>query len=102
MKYQIKINMHLNPTYVAKGTLLEDSFSKQQYHPPFLSDVAKAALHAKDKSVTVYVGLSDEGLAVPNGSFIRAGEEELVEKLELFNRSQDYRILEEIIANVYV
>jgi len=97
--YQISINMHLNPTYVARGTPLEDFFDKGQYNPPFLKDVAKAAIHARHKSVSVYLGLSDEGLSVSNGSFIRPGDENLVRKLEEFNRTQDYNILENIITH---
>jgi hypothetical protein len=39
------------------------------------------------------VGLSDEGLAVPGGSFIREEEEHLIVMLEQFNQTQDYTIL---------
>lgn len=93
----IHINMHLNPTFVAKGTLLEDSFIKGEYQPPFLRDVAKAAVHTKDKPVSIFIGLYDEGLAVEGGSFIRKGEKGLVEKLEMFNRTLDYDILDRIL-----
>lgn len=93
-KYSIPINMHLNPTYVATGTLLEKSFIEGNFTPPVLNDVIYAALHSKGKPVSVFIGLSDEGLALEGGSFIRPGEEPLVEKLELFNQTGDYSILE--------
>lgn len=90
------INMHLNPTYVASGTLLEPAFSGGTYTPPFLADVTRAVRHAVDKPVSVFVGLSDEGLAVPGGSFIREEEKYLIDILEQFNRTQDYTILSAI------
>jgi radical SAM enzyme (TIGR01210 family) len=94
LKYGVPINMHLNPTYVAKGTPLAESFEKGEYSPPRLGDVARALQHARGKNLSVFIGLSDEGLAVEGGSFLRPGDEGLVEKLEEFNRTQDYDILE--------
>ena len=95
---QVEINMHLNPTYVARGTFLEQSFSNGEYRPPRLLDVARAALHAQGKSVSVFLGLYDEGLAVPGGGFIRQGEETLVEEMERFNRTRDFRILQKLVG----
>ncbi len=96
-EYGIQINMHLNPTYAASGTALETAFKKGRFTPPRLADVAKAAFHAKKKDLSIFIGLSDEGLAVDGGSFIVPGSEELVACLEKFNRSQDFSILEGII-----
>lgn len=95
-KYGIEVNIHLNPTYVAKGTELETAYHKGEYSPPDLPEVARAAVYAADKRVSIFIGLSDEGLAVEGGSFIRNGDEPIVEQLELFNRTQDYRIIEKI------
>lgn len=95
-KYDIEINMHLNPTYVAHGTVLEDEFKKGMYMPPLLESIVESVKHSENKRVSVYVGLNDEGLAVENGSFIRANNEydlELVEKLEIFNSTQNYNYL---------
>ena len=66
----VRINMHLNPTYVAGGTHLESSFQRGEYRPPCLKDLAKAALHAKDKSVSLYLGLYDEGLGGSRGAVL--------------------------------
>jgi radical SAM enzyme (TIGR01210 family) len=93
-KYGVAINMHLNPTYVATGTKLEEAFLEGKFSPPFLKNVAKAALQARNTPVSIFIGLNDEGLAAEGGSFIRRGEEELVEQLEEFNRTQDFEILE--------
>ena len=97
-KYGIDINMHLNPTYVASGTILEKSFRKGEYRPPQLRDVTQAALNGQGKSITIFLGLSDENLACEGGSFIRPGEEKLIEKLEAFNRTQNYNLLSEILS----
>jgi radical SAM enzyme (TIGR01210 family) len=92
----VRINLHLNPTYVAFGTLLERAFRSGEYSPPRLRDVARAALAAEGRPITVFLGLSDEGLACEGGSFVRPGEGPLLEKLETFNRSQDYAVLREV------
>ncbi len=92
-KYGVKINMHLNPTYAARGTKLADDFLSGNYIPPKLSDVVEAVKYSEGKGISVFIGLSDEGLAVEGGSFLRAGDDTLVSKLEHFNRTQDYTIL---------
>jgi radical SAM enzyme (TIGR01210 family) len=94
-KYNIEINMHLNPTYVAGGTILETEFHKGNYQPPLLESVRKAVLAAQSKHITLYVGLNDEGLAVPGGSFIRPGDEALLEKLHHFNHTGDFSYLKD-------
>jgi radical SAM enzyme (TIGR01210 family) len=95
---RIAINMHLCPTYVASGTMLEDAFRKGQYAPPRLQDVARAALHARGKNVSIYIGTFDEGLAVEGGSFVRPGDAVSVAELERFNRTQDFDILRAVCA----
>lgn len=94
--FNVPINMHLNPTYVARGTMLEQAFNDGSFTPPLLTDVSKAALSARGTALSLFIGLSDEGLAVPGGSFIRSDDGPLIETLESFNRSQDFRILEDI------
>lgn len=96
-KHNSLMNMHLNPTYVAKGTPLENSFKKGLYTPPKLIDVVRAALHGEGKNISIFIGLYDEGLSVEGGSFVRPGEEALVEKLEMFNQTQDYSILKQVL-----
>ena len=95
-KHNTTINMHLNPTYVARGTPLEAAFRAGKYTPPDLLDVARAARHGRGRRISLFIGLSDEGLAVPGGSFNRPGSEKLAVRLEQFNRTQDYSILDAI------
>jgi radical SAM enzyme (TIGR01210 family) len=97
-RHGTRINMHLNPTYVALGTALERSYRRGEYSPPRLADVAHVALYAEGKPITLFVGLSDEGLACQGGSFIRPGDEALVAALEVFNRTQDFAGLKTALA----
>ncbi|THB74327.1 MAG: hypothetical protein D6B28_02235 [Gammaproteobacteria bacterium] len=92
-KHGVKINMHLNPTYVAIGTLLEPAFNEGRFIPPKLEDVARAIYSGKGKNISIFVGLSDEGLAVDGGSFLVPGCEGIVAILEQFNQTQDYELL---------
>ncbi len=98
-KYDNVINMHLNPTYVAAGTALETAFWAGKYTPPLLEDVAEAVRYTWGKSISTFIGLSDEGLAVKGGSFLLPDNQPLVEKLERFNCSHDFNILDEICKN---
>jgi len=93
------INMHLNPTFVGEGTELHKEFEAGEFEPPTLADTARAALHAKGKPITVYLGISDEGLAVPGGSFIREGDEERLELCSKYNTTYDYSFLEKLILS---
>jgi radical SAM enzyme (TIGR01210 family) len=97
LQYQVQVNIHLNPTYVAYGTALEEAFNQGRYTPPTLHDVARAAYHARGRHLSIYLGLYDEGLAVPGGSFIREDEAKLVEQLELFNQTQKFNLLNDIV-----
>ena len=68
-----------------------------EYRPPYIADVACAALHAKGKGISVFIGLFDEGLAAPGGSFIRDGDAKMIKILEQFNKTQDFGILENLV-----
>ncbi len=89
-----RISMHLNPTYAATGTPLATAFLAGEWHPPRLRDVVRAALHARGRGLPLYVGLNDEGMAVPGGSFARPEDGPLLEALERFNRTQDFSVLD--------
>jgi uncharacterized Fe-S cluster-containing MiaB family protein len=97
-RHALPINLHLNPTYAAAGTPLEESFHRGEFAPPTLGDVARAALHAEHKALSVYIGLSDEGLACPGGSFLRPEDDHLLPLFEAFNRTQDFNCLRQALA----
>lgn len=92
-QHKMKINMHLNPTYVAHGTILETEFHKGNYEPPRLESVRRTILAAEDRQISIFVGLNEEGLTVDGGSFVRPGDEHLLEKLHRYNQTEDYSIL---------
>ena len=95
--YGVDINMHLNPTYVSGGTVLEEHFRKGDFTPPFLKDVARAVTYAEGTLISVYVGLNDEGLAVEEGSFIRQGDGPIVKALDHFNQTGDFTFLDSFV-----
>ncbi len=95
-RFGVPINLHLNPTYVASGTPIEEAFLRGEYTPPRLADVAAAVRGAAGRGLSVFIGLSDEGLAAAEGSFIRPGEEAAVAALNEFNRTQDYACLDAV------
>jgi radical SAM enzyme (TIGR01210 family) len=95
-RFNAEINFHLNPTYVARGTLLEENFRIGAYSPPLLADVARAAHAAREEPLSVFIGLYDEGLAVEGGSFIRPDDQPVLEILEQFNRTQNYDLLQQV------
>lgn len=84
------IILHLNPTFVARGTPLETAFRAGRYQPPTLESVVQAALAAEGKQLMLYLGLYDEGLAVEGGSFLSSADEAIASRLEEFNRTQDF------------
>jgi radical SAM enzyme (TIGR01210 family) len=94
-KYNMEINMHLNPTFVARGTPLEEEFRKGNFYPPSLALTREAMLFAKNKNISLFVGLNDEGLAVEGGTFSCKTPEEkiLYQKIEGFNVIQNFEIL---------
>lgn len=95
--YNIPVNLHLNPTYVSSGTVLEQAFLSGEYTPPRLIDVGRAVLSGKYTRISIFIGLNDEGLAVSGGSFVRPGDEDILKALEEFNVSQDYENLEDAV-----
>lgn len=88
-----RLSMHLNPTYAARGTTLEQELRSSSWSPPQLRDTVRAVLFGKGRGLSIFVGLSDEGLATENGSFIRPGDQPFIDALEAFNRTQDYDAL---------
>jgi radical SAM enzyme (TIGR01210 family) len=100
--FDTRINMHLNPTYAAIGTALEKAYLSGHYSPPRLEDVARATMAARNKDLSIYIGLSDEGLAVPGGSFLQPANRWMIEPLEKFNRTQDFSVLQAVAAGKQV
>ena len=96
-KYHIKINAHINPAYVARGTILERKYNEGTYSPPSLVDVCRVVLSAEDKDVSIFVGLNDEGLTHDDHRISKLSCREMMVRLEKFNQTQDFDLLREAI-----
>ncbi|MFC0629395.1 hypothetical protein [Kribbella deserti] len=60
---------YLNPTYVAKGSLLEQSSELGLYTPPKIQSVFRVLVASQRQGIPTYVGLWSEDLAGPNGDY---------------------------------
>lgn len=96
-QFNIRINIHLFPTYVARGTILERCYLKGTYEPPKLTDVIRVVMHAQTSGLTVTVGLFDEGLAIEPMSIVKHEDEALVKAISGFNYDQDFNKLRRFI-----
>lgn len=97
-KYNIKINAHINPAYIAKGTILEKAYKAGLYSPPLLQNVCKAALSAAGKNVSIFIGLNDEGLTKEDHKANTFFEKEAVKVIEKFNQTNNFKLLEDYLA----
>jgi uncharacterized Fe-S cluster-containing MiaB family protein len=76
--YEVKTAMHLNPVYVAAGTKLETHYNHGEYLPPKPELIGRTLLEIRalwekmnpTKVPGICLGLSDEGMALPRGSFV--------------------------------
>jgi radical SAM enzyme (TIGR01210 family) len=92
-KHDLDITLHINPTYVPADTDLHDAFLAGEFEPPRIEDLENLIASLPDSPVGIYVGLSDEGLAVPGGSFRRPESRESLDRLAGFNRKGDKSVL---------
>ncbi len=62
--YDVNINIHISPTYVAVGTLLEKEFNDGNYTPPGPKEVDMLCQQLEIfDNVSYYISLNDEGLS---------------------------------------
>ncbi|KAH3744459.1 radical SAM enzyme, TIGR01210 family [Pelomyxa schiedti] len=102
------LSIHVNPTFVPRGSVAIDKdnpqgihscFLEGTYKPPSLYDLACALRPAEGMGFSVYAGVWDEGLAEPGGSFLDyPGSEDAVRVFKEFNQSQDYSLLDKLIS----
>lgn len=89
----IRITVHLNPTYVGEGTPLAEDFFAGKYEPPQLTSVVPIIEHCRGKLLSLYIGLNDEELSIEGGSPLRPGDEDLLEVLREFNETGNYGLV---------
>lgn len=112
-KTSVPLSIHLNPTYVARGTELDRAFKRGLYKPidaaaifevltrirNVKAPVQTAGGEMRESLVPVQIGLGDEGLAVPGGTFrdLPSYKPEVKTALEIFNATQDYEVVRELL-----
>jgi radical SAM enzyme (TIGR01210 family) len=70
MVRKIPFTIRLNPMYSAKGSKWsEQAHEYLGYQPPRLSDVLNLAEKMRGIGISIYIGLSTEGLGDPKGTF---------------------------------
>jgi radical SAM enzyme (TIGR01210 family) len=91
----LEVEAHLNPTYVARGSALEEEFRLKHYQPPRLWSVVDIISRLAGQGLAIHVGLDTEGLAVRGGTFRNCGrcDPRVRAALRAFSSSQDYGLL---------
>jgi uncharacterized Fe-S cluster-containing MiaB family protein len=64
---KISITLHISPTYVSEGSILEKLYNQGKYNPPSLHDIERLfrELEVYD-DLEYYISLNDEGLSSYN------------------------------------
>ena len=88
-KYEVKINLHINPTYLATGTQLYKDYKNGLYTPLTVQDIAKMfdKLDIRDE-LSYFISLNDEGLTDNRLS----SESDYAEYLELKEKINKFNI----------
>jgi len=96
-KYNVPMSIRLNPTFVAKGSVLYNEFQKGKYTPPTLKSVVNVlkTCHENDVNIPIFVGLNEEGLSIDqSATFLRKPDDyKYMSALVKFNKDQDYEKL---------
>jgi len=94
-EYEVPVSIHLNPTYIAEGCALTSELLANAYQPPELTSIIDVVAAAAARSLPIYVGLDDEGMAVSGGTFQDTGVARVrcVAALTAYNRHQDLQRL---------
>ena len=90
-KRSIKLSVRLNPMYAAANSQWANlALKNKNYNPPKLTEVMKLAELIRMDKVSVYIGLSTEGLDIPNGNYMFREDysTKLIKPIKLFNDSK--------------
>ncbi|MBN1782795.1 hypothetical protein JW948_16785 [bacterium] len=98
--FELPVSVRLNPTFVAVGSLLHEKFMQGEYTPPVLNDVIRVLGMVRDAGIDMplFVGLNEEALDVPDGSFNQGSDSDrhLIRRLKRWNATQDFSVLEPV------
>jgi radical SAM enzyme (TIGR01210 family) len=94
----LQVEVHLSPTFVARGSLLERLFLGRHYSPPTLWSVLEVVSRLEGQGLPIQIGLDAEGLAAEGGTARNCGRcDELVRQaLVEFSGTQDYSRLKSL------
>lgn len=92
-EHGVQINIHINPTYVAVGTDLEEEFKKGNYTPPGPHEINELCdeLSLFD-NISYYISLNDEGLSSTHIEDEYKLFLELKKKVDYFNVYQIFQL----------
>lgn len=85
----VRLTIRLNPMYMAKGTVWSNrAFDIGGFVPPRLTDVLSLAEEMRTDGARIYLGLTSEGLADPDGTYMGREDfnRDLLRKAKRFNR----------------
>jgi len=88
-RFDLSINMHLNPTYAAKGTPLAVAFAEGRFCPPKISSLVELVHYNIGKPLSLFIGVHDEGLSVPGGHCFHGVSPDVIGRFRDFNQTQD-------------
>src|SRR5262249_20882909 len=94
----VELELRVNAMYQARGSQWSDWAVSAGWTPPSIFDLAEVLWQAAKPGVAVFAGLSEEGLATPDGHY-EARPDHLPwarEQLELFNETGDLTLLREV------
>lgn len=86
----IPLTIRLNPMYAASGTPWADAARRfGGFLPPRLTDILALAQRVREEGIAIYLGLSSEGLADSEGSYMVREDfsRKLLRKAKEFNRN---------------
>ncbi|MBN2000206.1 hypothetical protein JW935_21835 [candidate division KSB1 bacterium] len=93
--FGLPVSVRINPVFVADGSGLHEQFLAGDYIPPTLDDVVSVlGLLEGNVTIPIHIGLNEEELDVPDGSFNSGSERDRIlrNRLQKFNRSGDFGI----------
>lgn len=93
-----RLTLRINAMYSAAGSLWATWAQRQGWTPPSVFDLAEVIYNVADEDVRVFAGLSEEGLATPDGHFEARDDFEswALRVLEEYNRSGDLRLVRRV------
>lgn len=93
----IDLIVYLNPTYIAKGSALEQQFNEVNYQPPRIQDIYRIVRETQEREIPIYTGLWSEGLSDESNDFTAREDYDPALRQYIYNLNQQTpRLLQKI------